>query len=109
MSRLAHSAHGCWQPNDAPKTKVLAVKGYGADVTQVPHEERSSTVQRLIAEHGMTLVHPSNDPGAVPLPMCVWLLHPAHTLTPGCRRDERPGDHGARVFGASTGVDGAHT
>ena len=78
LSRLAHSAHGCWQPNDAPKTKVLAVKGYGADVTQVPHEERSSTVQRLIAEHGMTLVHPSNDPGAVPLPMCVVAASSSH-------------------------------
>ena len=48
-------------PDHAPEIKVAAVKGYGATVIQVPHEQRSEAVERLVAEQGLTEVHPFDD------------------------------------------------
>ncbi len=48
-------------PEHAPPVKVAAVQGYGATVVPVPHAERASTVEQLVAEHGLTEVHPFED------------------------------------------------
>jgi threonine dehydratase len=48
-------------PEHAPSVKIAAVKGYGATVTIVPHEDRTLAVDRLVAEQGLTLVHPFDD------------------------------------------------
>jgi threonine dehydratase len=41
--------------------KVAAVQGYGATVVPVPHPERASAVEELVAAHGLTEVHPFED------------------------------------------------
>lgn len=48
-------------PDHAPDVKVAAVRGYGATIVEVPHEDRTTTVDRLVAERGLTLVHPFDD------------------------------------------------
>jgi threonine dehydratase len=48
-------------PEHAPSVKVAAVEGYGASVVHVPHPERASTVEQLVADHGLTEVHPFED------------------------------------------------
>jgi threonine dehydratase len=48
-------------PEHAPSVKVAAVRGYGASVVPVPHRERASTVEQLVADHGLTEVHPFED------------------------------------------------
>lgn len=50
-------------PTDAPRTKVAAVEGYGAEV--IAHPERSELFDRLSREQekrGSTFVHPFDDP-----------------------------------------------
>lgn len=49
-------------PTTAPKSKVAAVRGYGASITEVPPELRASTAEELAESTGATFVHPSNDP-----------------------------------------------
>lgn len=50
-------------PNNAPKVKKAAVKGYGAEVIECEPtlEAREGTVQKIIDETGATLIHPFND------------------------------------------------
>ena len=52
-------------PDHAPAVKVDAVRGYGADVELVPHTERESRVAELADQHGMTVVHPYDDPHVI--------------------------------------------
>jgi len=54
-------------PTDAPRVKVAAVQGYGAEVvTYDPaKEEREAVAERLMAERGMTLVPPFNHPDVI--------------------------------------------
>lgn len=48
-------------PDTAPRVKVDAVRGYGADVVFCAQSERESTAQRLVTELGATLIHPFDD------------------------------------------------
>ncbi len=50
-------------PRTAPQVKKDAVRGYGAEVIECEPtlEARESTVERVIAEHGATMIHPFND------------------------------------------------
>jgi threonine dehydratase len=45
-------------PDDAPRIKVVAVRGYGAEVVLCPRPERDAVSVRLVKERGMTFVHP---------------------------------------------------
>lgn len=50
-------------PSDAPRSKLDAVRGYGAEV--ILHDERPTLFERLREverERGMTFVHPFDDP-----------------------------------------------
>jgi len=50
-------------PENAPKVKVNATKGYGAEIVVCGSKpgDREAAVEPLIEKHGYTLVHPSND------------------------------------------------
>lgn len=50
-------------PEDSPKVKIAAVKGYGADITFCTPtlEARESTLQQVIEKTGANLIHPYND------------------------------------------------
>ena len=45
-------------PEDAPRVKLEATRGYGAEVVQSKHEERETLAARLARERGLTLVPP---------------------------------------------------
>lgn len=50
-------------PENSPKVKIEAVRGYGADITFCVNtpEERENAVQKIIAETGAAFVHPFNN------------------------------------------------
>jgi threo-3-hydroxy-L-aspartate ammonia-lyase len=50
-------------PKTAPAVKRAATEGYGASIVfcDTTLASREATVDRLIAEHGYTLIHPSDD------------------------------------------------
>jgi threonine dehydratase len=50
-------------PENAPKIKIVATKGYGAEVVFCGSKpgDREEVVQELIDKQGYTLIHPSND------------------------------------------------
>ncbi|EFA82100.1 serine racemase [Heterostelium album PN500] len=50
-------------PNNAPKIKLDAIQGYGANVTlcEPTLVARESGVEKLIQEHGATLIHPFDN------------------------------------------------
>lgn len=50
-------------PDNAPKVKVEAVKGYGAEITfcESNLESRESTLKEVVARTGATIIHPYND------------------------------------------------
>ena len=53
-------------PHDAPKVKLEATRGYGAEVVQyTKHEERESLARKLATERGLTLVPPFDHPHIV--------------------------------------------
>ena len=53
-------------PHDAPKVKLEATRGYGAEVVQyTQHEEREQLARKLAAERGLTLVPPFDHPHIV--------------------------------------------
>ncbi len=54
-------------PEQAPLAKVSAVRQYGGEVRQVAggYDEAGAEVQRLAAEHGMTVVHAFDQPEVV--------------------------------------------
>jgi threonine dehydratase len=51
-------------PKNAPKAKIEATRGYGAEVIlyQRPGQDRDAIAAELIARTGATLVHPFGDP-----------------------------------------------
>jgi threonine dehydratase/serine racemase len=49
-------------PDDAPAIKVEAVRGYGAEIVFCPREARKATCERVVAERGLTFIHPFTDP-----------------------------------------------
>jgi threonine dehydratase len=52
-------------PDTAPKVKVDAVRGYGADVVFCAQSQREATAERVRAERGATMVHPFEDPTVI--------------------------------------------
>ena len=50
-------------PHDAPKVKLDATRGYGAEVVQyIKHEERETLATKLASERGLTLIPPFDHP-----------------------------------------------
>jgi threonine dehydratase len=49
-------------PDDAPKIKVDAVRGYGAEIVFCPRKERERTCRRVLDERGGRLIHPYTHP-----------------------------------------------
>ena len=52
-------------PDHAPRVKVDAVRGYGAEVVFCAHHERDRIAAALVAETGAAFVHPFDDPAVV--------------------------------------------
>jgi threonine dehydratase len=54
-------------PTDAPRVKVTATKGYGAEIVAYDRltEDREELGRRLAAERGLTLVPPYDDPAII--------------------------------------------
>ena len=50
-------------PENAPKVKVKAVKGYGAEITfcESTLDARETTLQKVVEKTGATFIHPYND------------------------------------------------
>jgi len=62
-ARVVETPCAVVMPEDAPRAKLEAVRGYGADV--ILHGDRTTLFDRLHqveAERGMTFVHPFDDP-----------------------------------------------
>ncbi len=62
-ARIAGCACAVVMPTNAPKAKIDAVRGYGAEV--ILHDDRATLFDRLYAvreERGATFVHPFDDP-----------------------------------------------
>jgi threo-3-hydroxy-L-aspartate ammonia-lyase len=50
-------------PHDAPKVKLDATRGYGAEVVQyIKHEDRETLAGKLASERGLTLIPPFDHP-----------------------------------------------
>jgi threonine dehydratase len=53
-------------PQDAPRVKLEATRGYGAEVVTYQRiEEREATAKRIASERGLTLVPPFNHPHVI--------------------------------------------
>jgi threonine dehydratase len=52
-------------PDDAPAIKTEAVRGYGAEIVLCKRPERESTCTRLVAERGLALIHPYEEPAVI--------------------------------------------
>ncbi|MEM6397612.1 MAG: threonine/serine dehydratase [Bacteroidota bacterium] len=54
-------------PDDAPKVKVAAVRGYGAEITFCPNtpEDRQATLEKVVARTGAAFIHPFDDYGVI--------------------------------------------
>ncbi len=62
-ARIAGASCAVVMPTDAPRSKIEAVKGYGAEV--ILHEDRATLFDKLneVREaRGLTFVHPFDDP-----------------------------------------------
>ena len=54
-------------PHDAPRVKVAAVRGYGAEITycnNTPHE-RQAALEEVVARTGAAFIHPFDDYGVI--------------------------------------------
>jgi threonine dehydratase len=52
-------------PHDAPPIKILAVRGYGAEIVFCDRQEREAVCDRVRSESGMTLIHPFEHPDVI--------------------------------------------
>lgn len=52
-------------PHDAPPIKIHAVRGYGAEIIFCERDEREQVCDRVMAERGMTLIHPFEHPDVI--------------------------------------------
>jgi threonine dehydratase len=52
-------------PDDAPRVKIEAVRGYGASLEFCAQLERETACQRVINETGATMVHPFNNTAVI--------------------------------------------
>ena len=54
-------------PHDAPRVKVAAVEGYGAQITYCNNtpREREAALSEVVARTGAAFIHPFNDYGVI--------------------------------------------
>jgi threonine dehydratase len=54
-------------PDNSPKVKVSAVRGYGARIVFCPptQRDREQTLERVVADTGATFIHPYNNLGII--------------------------------------------
>ncbi len=54
-------------PENSPKVKVAAVRGYGARIVFCPptQRDREQTLERVVARTAATFIHPYNNPGII--------------------------------------------
>jgi threonine dehydratase len=54
-------------PENSPKVKVAAVRGYGARIVFCPptQKDREQTLEKVVAETGATFIHPYNNLGII--------------------------------------------
>ncbi len=52
-------------PDDAPRVKIEAVRGYGASIEFCAQLERETACQRVINKTGATMVHPFNNTAVI--------------------------------------------
>ena len=54
-------------PENSPKVKVAAVRGYGARIVFCPptQRDREQTLERVVADTGATFIHPYNNLGII--------------------------------------------
>ena len=54
-------------PENSPKVKVAAVRGYGARIVFCPptQKDREQTLERVVDRTGATFIHPYNDPAII--------------------------------------------
>ena len=62
-SKIANTKAYIVMPKGAPKIKIKAVKGYGAEVTLCENNERSrtDTCEKIINETGANFIHPYDN------------------------------------------------
>ena len=62
-AKIANSKAYIVMPNNAPKVKIEAVKGYGAEVIfcEPTLEARETTLQKVIDQAGAVFIHPYNN------------------------------------------------
>ena len=62
-AKIANSKAYIVMPNNAPKVKIEAVKGYGAEVIfcEPALEARETTLQKVIDQAGAVFIHPYNN------------------------------------------------
>jgi threonine dehydratase len=62
-AKIANSKAYIVMPNNAPKVKIEAVKGYGAEVIfcEPTLEARETTLQKVIDQTGAVFIHPYNN------------------------------------------------
>ena len=65
-------------PENSPKVKVAAVRGYGARIVFCPptQKDREQTLEKVVAETGAIFIHPYNNlgssPDRAPVPWSSW-------------------------------------
>lgn len=52
-------------PDHAPRVKIDAVAGYGAEIVLCAQAERESTLRRIQSESGAVVIHPFDDPDVI--------------------------------------------
>jgi len=54
-------------PHDAPKVKIAAVEGYGAEITYCVNtpKDREAALAKVVAKTGAAFIHPFNDLGVI--------------------------------------------
>lgn len=52
-------------PDSAPRIKIDAVRGYGAEIVFCPQSERQQVCDREIEARGASLIHPFNNPAVI--------------------------------------------
>ena len=114
-ARMVGSSAIIVMPSDAPRLKLAATRGYGAEVVFYDRqtEDREAIARRLVAESGRALVPPYDDPAIMAgqgtaalelmedVPVLDALLTPVGGggLMAGCSTAVRAVDQATRLFG----------
>ncbi len=114
-ARMVGSSAVIVMPSDAPRLKLAATRGYGAEVVFYDRqtEDREAIARRLVAESGRALVSPYDDPAIMAgqgtaalelmedVPVLDALLTPVGGggLMAGCSTAVKAVDRATRLFG----------